>query len=85
MNVYKTGLLLAHGLVKNAVEDVMISYLLDNWEKSNLPKAIAIINFKDGIAAIIAFMVVHIASVHAGMAMIVLCTTACHITVNFFI
>ncbi|KAJ9146094.1 hypothetical protein P3X46_028404 [Hevea brasiliensis] len=73
------GLVFAHGLVKNAVADVLMLYLIEDWESSNLPKAAAIINIEEGVTAIIALVIAHFTDACIGRFKMVLFTTASYI------
>ncbi|WCJ34805.1 Major facilitator superfamily protein [Euphorbia peplus] len=51
------GLVLAHGLVKNGVTDILMLYLTQEWKEHDLMKSAAIVNFEEAISGVIAVII----------------------------
>ena len=81
-NDLHAGLVVSYSLVEYAVVTISLDYLSDTWGKEHLGKASAIINFQDGVSAVSAVIVAHIADSCVGrFNMIVICTLS-YITVS---
>ncbi|KDP36569.1 hypothetical protein JCGZ_08336 [Jatropha curcas] len=52
---------------------------MEDWERSNLPKAAAIINIQEGVAAVVALIMAHVADAYIGRFTTVILTTAAYI------
>ena len=61
--------------------NILIVYLIDNWEKQHLPKAVVIMNLQDGVAAILAVVLSHIADSYIGRFAMIVFTSIAYISV----
>ena len=61
--------------------NILIVYLIDNWEKQHLPKAVVIMNLQDGVATILAVVLAHIADSYIGRFAMIVFTSIAYISV----
>ena len=61
--------------------NILIVYLIDNWEKQHLPKAVVIMNLQDGVVAILAVVLSHIADSYIGRFAMIVFTGIAYISV----
>ena len=71
-------------MVEFAVLKILEDYLSYTWSKQHLAKSTAIINLQDGVSAVSAVIVAHIADSCAGRFNMILLSTLTYITVSLW-
>ncbi|KAA8525623.1 hypothetical protein F0562_007495 [Nyssa sinensis] len=77
-----SALIFSHSLVENAVVGILIGFVTESWEKENLPKAVAIVNVQEGLAAVLTIVAAYISDACVGRFKMVLFSTAAFVSVS---
>ncbi|KAM4073024.1 hypothetical protein ACB094_11G185000 [Castanea mollissima] len=75
-----SGLVFSHSLVEFSVMKLLQDYLSFTWRKQHLAKVAAIINLQDGVSAVSAIIVAHLADSCVGRFNMILLSTLTYIT-----
>ncbi|XP_017976362.1 PREDICTED: protein NRT1/ PTR FAMILY 5.7 [Theobroma cacao] len=74
--LFISGLVFSHGLAEHAVMCILTSYFMENWKKTDLRQAAAVVNVEEGASTIMAIIVSYISDAYFCRFKVIVYTTA---------